>query len=43
MLRHARERRLPFIQAADFDFSTARVVEDRRSDYPSAASWHWLI
>jgi uncharacterized protein len=33
-LRNARERQLPFIMAADFDFSTARVVEDRRSDYP---------
>jgi uncharacterized DUF497 family protein len=32
--RNARERRLPFTLAADFDFSTARVTEDRRSDYP---------
>ena len=32
--RNARERRLPFTMAADFDFSTARVVEDRRSNYP---------
>ena len=32
--RNARERRLPFTMAADFDFSTARVVEDQRSNYP---------
>jgi uncharacterized DUF497 family protein len=32
--RNARERRLPFTMAAEFDFSTALVVEDRRSDYP---------
>ena len=32
-LRNARERRLPFSVAADFDFSTARVVEDQRNDY----------
>jgi len=32
--RNAGERRLPFTMAADFDFSTARVVEDRRSNYP---------
>jgi uncharacterized protein len=31
---YARERRLPFTLVADFDFSTARVVEDRRSNYP---------
>jgi uncharacterized DUF497 family protein len=32
--RNARERRLPFTVAHEFDFSSARVVEDRRSDYP---------
>jgi uncharacterized DUF497 family protein len=31
--RNAWERRLPFSIAADFDFSTARVVEDQRNDY----------
>ncbi len=31
--RNARERRLPFSMAADFDFSTVRVVEDQRNDY----------
>ena len=32
--RNARERRLPFTLAAEFDFSTALVAEARRSDYP---------
>ena len=32
--RNARERRLPFTIASECDFSTAVVVEDRRSDYP---------
>jgi uncharacterized DUF497 family protein len=32
--RNAKERQLPFTMAADFDFSTARVTEDRRDDYP---------
>lgn len=31
---NARERKLPFTIVADFDFSTARVTEDRRDDYP---------
>ncbi|MGO9263779.1 MAG: BrnT family toxin [Candidatus Binataceae bacterium] len=32
--RNAKEWRLPFTMAADFDFSTARAVEDLRSRYP---------
>ena len=32
--RNARERRLPFTMAAELDFATASVTEDRRSDYP---------
>ncbi len=31
---NGRERRLPFTMASEFDFSTALVAEDRRSDYP---------
>jgi uncharacterized protein len=32
--RNAKERRLPFTTAAEFDFSTMRVTEDRRNEYP---------
>jgi uncharacterized DUF497 family protein len=32
--RNVRERGLPFDLASEFDFSTALVTEDRRSDYP---------
>lgn len=32
--RNAKERNLPFTMVAEFDFSTARVTEDRRNHYP---------